>query len=404
MKKHPFAILTILLLLLACNPLDDPGIDFNCDDNPAVCELAGSSNAFGWDIFRKLHEAEPDSNLFISPFSISTAFGMLLNGARTETREEILQVMYLNGWTEEDINDAFKALLEVLPALDPGVKMNLANSIWYREGFAVLEEFLQKNEEHFQSEVRAMDFNDPATKDIINGWIEDQTNGKIKDMIDQISPQTVMFLINAIYFYGQWQYEFDPEETAQEFFYPDDGEHTTADMMNMGKVILPYYQDPELQMVDLPYGDSIFSMTIMVPNGNNSVDQLIKDLDRERVDVLLGAMEPVELSSLAIPKFKIEYKTTLVKTLGDLGMNRVFDPYGADLSGINGTGGLYVSNVIHQSFIEVDEKGTEAAAATVIVIDYNSVGYSFAANRSFVFLIRDNRTNSVLFVGKVMNP
>ena len=131
---------------------DSPGIEFNCEDNPAVCELAIANNACGYDIFQKLHLEEPGSNLFISPFSISTAFGMLLNGARSETREEILKVMYLNGWTEDEINDAFKGLLDVLPALDPRVRLNLANSIWYRDGFNVLEDFLARNDQPYQLE------------------------------------------------------------------------------------------------------------------------------------------------------------------------------------------------------------------------------------------------------------
>lgn len=404
MKSFQFSILTFILLIIACNPVEDPGIDFTCADNPNVCELATSNNGFGLDIFQKLHEADPTANLFISPYSIATAFGMLLNGAKEETRQEILEVMYLNGWTEKDINEAFKVLLEIIPLLDPKVKFNVANSVWYREGFDVLDEFLQKNEDFFLSEIRPADFDDPETKDIINGWIEDQTNGKIKDMIDQISPQTVMFLINAIYFYGEWLYQFDPEDTASDFFFPDGEEPVETEFMSLGKVHLPYYGNADMQMIDLPYGDSIFSMTIMVPKGENSVDELIQQMDRTVLQEQFDAMESVELESVVIPKFKMEYKKTLVQTLKDLGMQDVFDPALADLSGIDGRKDLFVSNVIHQSFIEVDEKGTEAAAATVIVIDLSSIGTTFMANRSFIFFIRDNRTNSILFTGKMMKP
>jgi serpin B len=406
MKTSNLLFLISLFILITGCVKDDPVIDFKCEDNQDVCDLAKSNNDFGYDIFKKLHEEDPESNLFISPFSISTAFGMLLNGARTETREEILEVMKLNGWTETDMNDAFKALLEILPALDNKVKLNLANSIWYREGYNVLEDFLQRNSEHFGSEIREMDFSDPETKDIINGWIEDQTNGKIKDMIDQIKPTTVMFLINAIYFYGEWTYEFDKDNTKTGFFYPDYGQAVECEMMKMGEVTLPYYKAENYQLLDLPYGDSIFTMTILLPDSDYNVDKVIGEMDPVILEGQFEAMQETEITQVSIPKFKIEYKKKLVETLISLGMERVFDPARADLSGINGYGDLFVSDVIHQSFIEVDEKGTEAAAATVIVVIETSAGNEiyFDANRSFVFFIRDNRTNSILFSGKLITP
>ena len=395
----------MVFLVTACVE-DVPDIDFSCEENPNACDLAESNNAYGIDIFKKLHEEEPESNLFISPFSISTAFGMLLNGARTETRQEILEVMHLNGWTEKEMNDAFKALLEILPALDNKVKLNLANSIWYRDGYSVLEEFLQQNSEHFGSEIREMDLGDPQTKEIINSWIEEKTNGKIKDMIDQINPNTVMFLINAIYFYGQWTYEFDVENTETRLFYPDYGQNLECKMMKMGGVNLPYYKAQHYQLLDLPYGDSIFTMTILLPDNDYDVDQVIREMDPGVLEQQFKEMVSMEITYASIPKFKIEYKKKLVETLISLGMEKVFDEFHADLSGINGYGGLFVSDVIHQSFIEVDEKGTEAAAATVIVIIETSAGNEiyFDANRSFVFFIRDNRTNSILFTGKLIAP
>jgi serpin B len=223
-------------------------------------------------------------------------------------------------------------------------------------------------------------------------------------MIDQIDPTTVMFLINAIYFYGQWTYEFDKDDTETQFFYPDFGDPVECEMMKMGEVHLPYYSAQNYDLLDLPYGDSIYSMTILLPKGDYNVDKLITDMDPVVLEEQFDAMHSTALGSVSLPKFKIEYKKTLVETLYSLGMEKVFNPFQADLSGINGVGDLFVSNVIHQSFIEVDEKGTEAAAATVIVIDYNSAGTSFDVNRSFVFFIRDNRTNSVLFTGKLISP
>ena len=405
MKKTNLLFIFLFISILACTP-DEPVIDFQCSDNQDVCDLARSNNSFGLDIFTKLHEADPESNLFISPFSISTAFGMLLNGSKTETKEEILEVMYLNGWTEEDLNLAFKSLMEVLPALDRKVKLNIANSIWYKENYVVLEDFIQKNKENFSSEVREIDFLDPESVEIVNQWIEDETEGKIKDMIQQFDPNTVMLLINAIYFYGEWLNEFDEDETSKKLFYLKGVQSVMCDMMHMEGANLPYYSGNQYQMIDLPYGDSIFSMTIVLPNANNSVDELLTENNISEIANNFGLMQSTDITALSLPKFKFEYKESLVETLEKLGVKKVFIPGIADLSGINGKRDLYVNEVLHQSFIEVNEKGSEAAAATVIVVLDSSVGEEaqFIANRPFVFFIRDNRTNSVLFTGKLMDP
>jgi len=380
-------------------------VKFQCSDNEDVCELAESNNDFGWDIFKVINDDKTESNIFISPFSISTALSMTLNGAKGETKDEMIKVLQYNGWDLNKINSSYKALLEVLPYLDDKVKMRIANSIWYRQGFNVLPEFLDINKNNYDAEIRAEDFNNPETKDIINGWVENKTEGKIKDIIKTVDPNTVMFLINAIYFKGNWKYEFDKKKTFKGDFNLQGGDKIKTDFMSINEITLPYYNSPNFDMIDIPYGDSIYSMSIIMPDNGISVDELVDEMDIVTWSNAIDNLRNVEMT-LTIPKFKIENKEYLKETLRSLGMKKVFNPSQADLSGINGTGGLWVSKVIHQSFVEVDEKGTEAAAATVVAVELKAspIVSSFVADKPFLFVIRDNATNSILFIGKVINP
>jgi serpin B len=314
----------------------------------------------------------------------------------------MMETLKYTGWNNDTLNTAFRDLLGILPLLDKNVKMNNANSIWYRKGFNLLPSFLDANTKHFSAEIKEKDFSKPATLAEINTWVEEKTGGKIRDIINKIDPNTVMMLINAIYFKGQWKYEFDKKNTANESFYLETGSTTNVEMMHSTEMNVNYYRDNKLSMIDLPYGDSVYSMTLILPNYNYKTDDVIRELNISNWENMRDKMT-VTKTDIALPKFKLEYKAKLVDYLKAMGMKNAFQPDLADFSGINGTKDLFISDVIHQSFVEVDEAGTEAAAATVVVI-ITSAGNSFIANRPFIFLIRENKTNSILFIGKVMNP
>ena len=391
----------MILTLISCGKSNE--VKFQCSDNQDVCDLARSNNDFGFDIFKALHKKHLKDNLFISPFSISTALSMTVNGAQGETYDEMIRTLKYNGWDLDELNNAYKAYLDIVPFLDDKVKLSIANSIWYKNDFQVLPEFIDVNKKYFNSEVYGRDFSKSSTKDEINGWVDDKTEGKIKDILDQVDPDAVMFLINAIYFKGKWMYQFDKKKTTKQDFILEDGNRVKVDMMDGGEITIPYYENDIFQMIDLPYGDSIFSMSILLPLHNNKVDDIIANLDISSWNDYVKNMAPLKMP-VQIPRFKIEFKDSLKNVLIDLGMYKAFNPAQADFTKIRKSGGIFIDDVIHQSFVEVDEKGTEAAAATVVIIKDSSIGKYFYANRPFVFVIRDNRTNSVLFIGKMMNP
>ncbi len=393
----------VVLFFVSCDKEELVNTDFDCRDNFKICELTHDNNDFGFSLFNAVNNNSKGENIFISPFSISAALAMTLNGARDETNVEMTETLKYSGWNKDSLNTAFRDLLQLLPDLDKKVKINNANSIWYRTGFEVLPDFLDVNKNFFNAEVRDKDFSNPNSVIEINKWIEDKTEGKIRDVLKTLDPQAVMLLINAIYFKAQWKNEFDKKETKIEKFYLENGNQINVSMMHSSKMKLPFYQSSKFSMIDLPYSDSVYTMSILLPNINHGVDEIINDLNIVNWENIQDKMFNTEIE-VAIPKFKLEYKTSLKSILPNLGMKLAFIPGVADFSGINSFGNLYIDDVIHQSFVEVDEAGTEAAAATVVIISNTSVGNEFYANRPFVFLIRDNKTKSILFIGKMMNP
>lgn len=399
-------LLVATLFLSGCdtfgsNPVTDP-------DPPRALtqeetQIVEADNAFGLNVFTSLNASAPEENLFISPLSISMALGMTLNGAAGDTRAQMEDVLQKKGLTEAAINDSYRSLIDLLTQLDPKVTLNIANSIWYREGFNVLPAFLETNRTSFDAEVEALDFNDSKSLDTINGWVDDKTNGLIDKIIDEISPEAVMYLINAVYFKGTWTYEFDPAHTQDADFHNADGSTTTTPLMSL-RGTLPYYKNNEISLVDLPYGDSLYSMTLLLPEGEQSLDAIIENMTTTSWADWTSAATLREID-LFLPKFELAYKTSLKNTLALLGMQDAFSPASADFTRINDNGGLFISDVLHKTFVTVDEQGTEAAAVTAVVVETTSVGPPppvFRADRPFIFAIRERHSGSILFIGKVL--
>ncbi len=406
--KTPFILLTlgVAMLLTQCtDTVEGPrGTDFACTDTPDVCSLTKDQNVFGFDLFQELHAAKPTDNIFISPMSISTALAMALNGAAGQTYTDMQAAMRVSDWEQNRLNAAYRSLLEVVPNLDPKVQLQIANSIWYRDTYVVRQEFLDVNRTFFKSQVSALDFNSPAAKATINKWVNDQTKGLIKDIVNDISPETVMFLINAIHFKGTWRHQFDAKKTSQQPFFLADGTQKNVDMMLLSKISLPVFSDDRLTAIDLPYGDSIFSMTILLPNEGYSMDALVASLSTANWRVWLDNLSDSPRMTFRMPKFKMEYEQLLNRALTDMGMGIAFVPQQANFTNIAKDENLHISAVRHKAFVEIDEKGTEAAAVTSIEFETTSLPPEIVVNRPFVFVIRDNKTNSVLFIGKMMQP
>jgi len=402
----------IILVTLLC-----VFFSFNCGEHisgPEIPEtreltvsekrLTESGNIFGLKLFREMNKDEIGKNMFISPLSVSYALGMTLNGAAGETREAMAKTLELQGMSIEDINKSYKSLMELLTALDPDVIFEIANSIWYREGFHVEKEFIDVNKEFFDALVRALNFNDPASLDIINGWVSEKTHGLIEEVIDEIDPATIMFLINALYFKGTWLYEFDPDDTIPATFYPDNGSETEVQMMSQRAEFL-YYENDQFQAIDLPYGSEKFSMTVFLPHKGIKVDDLISQMNDQTWSNWINAFpEEKQEVNLYLPRFTIEYEKSIREVLISLGMGIAFTG-AADFSNINKNGGLFISDVNHFTYVNVDEEGTEAAAVTVVEIRVASGGPPvMRIDRPFFFVIRENHNDTILFMGKVMNP
>lgn len=408
MKSYPIALLLFMLGFIQCSTGD--GIDpnptrkqVNCSDVPGICALSEPINSFGIDLFKRLHADEPESNIFISPLSISSALTMTANGASGETQSQMLEALKLENQPLANTNTDYQNFITEIPVLDPLVKLSIANSIWYREGYPVKDDFLKVNEENFLSETQELDFGLPQAVEIINGWIEDNTGGLIRDMLDAIPGDAVMYLINAIYFKGDWLYAFDNENTIDSYFYKEDSSTVSIDMMQQPEIGIPYLYRAEFQAVDLPYGDSLFSMMLLLPNEGYTITDLIDVLGPSAYSEWAGDMQ-AKTVKLSLPRFKMEYKQLLNQHLMDMGMPLAFTD-AADFSGI-ADASLKISRVIHQSVVELNEKGTEAAAATVVEIVETSVpSYpTLIFNKPFLFIIKERVGNNILFIGKMMDP
>ena len=372
-------------------------------------QVAAAANEFSFSIFSRINEQHPESNIFISPFSISTALSMTANGAKGETKEEMKEALALPHLTDAEMNQAYKDLVELLLGLDNTINLQIANSNWYRELYHIRPDFQDILLEYYEAEVKPADFDDPATKDQINQWIENKTNGKIKNMLDGIPSDAVMYLINAIYFKADWQYRFDESKTEKASFFSPAGE-VQADMMFAPGAKVSYHYDEAFTMVDLPYGNGQFSMTIMMENGSGKpINEIIQTLTPEDFDSYINNADTIT-AEIYLPKFKMEFKKLLNEVLIDMGMGLAFGDGATDFSGLFEENlALAISRVLHQSFIEVNEKGSEAAAATIVEITELSAGpdprpKAFHINRPFAFFIREKHSNAILFAGKMLNP
>jgi len=369
--------------------------------------MVKSTNSLSFDIFKEIVSAEEDTNVFISPLSISYALGMTYNGANGETEEAMKRVLGYGELTDQEINETYKNLTQALVGLDPDVLLEIANSIWHRNSFAVEDSFINVNQEYFDAEVAALDFNDGGACDIINGWVSEKTHEKIDKVINPpIDPLTMMFLINAVYFNGTWTYEFDEDDTHDAPFYLGDGSTVMCDMMTQ-KNEYSYINGDGFIALDLPYGYANFSMTVFLPDKDNNVDDLIAQFNPENWDNWMNSLHTDSLR-LFMPKFRIACKYSLVPALRALGMGVAFVPFEADFSGINPSyEDLHISDVLHNTFVQVDEEGTEAAAVTVVEIGTTSVpplNKIIRIDRPFAFVIHEKNTGAILFMGKIVNP
>jgi serine protease inhibitor len=380
---------------------------------PADSNLIAAANSFGWKLFHQLNETATDNtNLFISPMSISYALAMALNGADGATRDAIALTMELAGMSQKDIDASNKQLMSFLTTADTTVIFNIANSIWYRSGLPIRDDFVTDNQTYFNAEVQGLDFAAPDAAGTINAWVKKSTRDKIPQIVSPpINPQTIMFLINAIYFKGSWSTKFIRSGTRDLPFHLIDGSTENCRMM-FDKRKFAYYENPDFQAIRLPYGDSAFSMLVFLPRDTAGADALITDLDEDAWQLWRNSLHVTEVE-FGLPRFKFEYSVTLNDILKNMGMEIAFAPRDADfgrmvhLDQLQGEN-VYISDVKHKTFLQVDEEGSEAAAVTSITMALtSSVALPppvMIVDHPFLFAIEEKTTGSLIFVGKVMKP
>ncbi len=380
-----------------------PPVEWTAD----VQWAAEGNNAFALALYKQLSEQEKGKNVFYSPYSVHGALAMTATGAKGNTRDQMLKVLRLP-------TDA-----QVLAAGDMGryyahprkdFELSVANALWGQKGFPWRAEWLAVQNERFGAGFNEADFggNPEGERLRVNKWVEEKTRDRIKELLlrDQITQDTRMVLTNAIYFKGKWATQFKTENTRNEPFKCDDGTKVDVPMMN-ASLACRYGHDDGVTMIALPYQGGELAMIVVLPKNGEKLSELEKRLTPERFAKWFSRMGDCDKMPVAVPRFKIESRYELPERLKALGMVDAFDPDHANFTGMSDRPPLYISAVAHKAFVEVNEEGTEAAAATAVVVTEKvaaTTSEPFRADRPFLFLIRDTKHGTILFVGRVEKP
>ncbi|HEY9228879.1 MAG TPA: serpin family protein [Gemmatimonadaceae bacterium] len=366
-------------------------------------DVLSASNAFSFGLWKTINQAQRDSNVFVSPLSASFALGMTMNGAAGQTYDEMRTALRFGNASLASIDSGYKSLIGLLTSLDASTTMQIANSIFYRQGVPFVQTFLDDASKWFDAEVKAQNFGDVAgTLSAVNGWASAKTNGRIPTVLQQVDPNDVMYLLNAIYFKGSWRDKFDPALTRDAPFHPATGADQTAKLMQrQGK--MAYAETDTYQAVDLAYGDSAFTMTVLLPKAGTSVETVAASLTPESWQSLTSKFRAQEVA-LYLPKITFSWKRKLIEDMKAQGMVAAFKPGGADFTRMSSAGkDLFISLLQQNTFVAIDEEGTEAAAVTIVGVTLTSAPLvvNMRVDRPYVFVIRERLSGTVLFMGKI---
>jgi serine protease inhibitor len=370
--------------------------------------LIQADNRFAIKLLKQASAATRDTlpNLFVSPLSVAMALAMTYNGAAGTTEAAMRSTLELDGMTLEEVNEANQSLIALLRGLDPHVQFQIANSIWYLQGYSVEQPFLDANRDYFDARVTPLDFASPTAPATINAWVNEQTRGVIPTIVDQIPDGMRLYLINAIYFKGDWTQQFDPRLTQPRPFHLTNGSTINVPTMTHGaQAKLRLTHRPYATIVDLPYGGAAFSMTIVLPADTGSVDQLVGALTPDQWNEWTASLQDAE-SEIFLPKFKLTNNLGLIPTLDGLGMGVAFgcEPLTADFTRIHNPSELCITEVKHKTYVDVNEEGTVAAAVTSVGIGVTSAPASIVIDRPFIFALRENLSGTILFMGVIRHP
>jgi serpin B len=408
--RVPVAIALGLLLVGGCTPTEPEGPPPLLSELPRPLSapeirIVDGANAFAFDLLREATRSLPsDSNAFLSPLSASMALGLTLNGANGQTYDDMRAALRLSDLSEQEINAGYHDLIGLLRGLDSRTEMRIANSMWARVGLPLEEGFANAGRDFFDAEIATLDFASPAAVPTINDWVSEKTNGRIPRLLEQIASDEVLFLINAIYFKGNWRTAFARQDTRSEPFHGADGQDRVARLMHLEET-LHYHETEEFQAVDLLYGNGAFAMTVLLPAAGRTPAGLLAGLDAAGWRQITQSFREAEVT-LTLPRFRLEYSRKLNEDLSALGMGIAFDGTRADLYRIADVrpDRLYLTRVEQKTFVEVNEEGTEAAAATSVGVGVTSAPQvvTMRVDRPFIVAVRERLSGTVLFLG-VMN-
>ncbi|HHU25039.1 MAG TPA: serpin family protein [Bacteroidales bacterium] len=418
MKPACFTLFSLfiagMLLAVSCDksPVHDEEVPMGELPDPIRIELRseekkmiGSDQAFAFEFFENVYREEAedeDANFMVSPLSLSMALMMTSNGAAGETKLAMRTTLHLDGYGDEEVNAYYKKLKEALLKTDPSTKLSIANAIFTNQLVNIHEAFIQTNQSYFDATIQKVNFGDPATVGIINGWASEHTNGLIKKVIERTQSLDLMYLLNAIYFKGIWTTQFDKKNTSRKPFTNLDGGRANVDMMHQ-TANFNYTEDRTFQLIQLPYGNQAFSMMVLLPLEGISLGEAVTVLNGDGYwGGLQSRLSDTEVV-LSLPKFKTEYSKKLNDVLTTMGMGVAFSNM-ADFSGMSDYSAK-ISFVKQDTYISTDEEGTEAAAVTTVGVEVTALPSPrkviFNANRPFLYLIQENSTGAILFMGAV---
>jgi len=406
--KRIYQLILIVLFTAGCSRQND--LIIQVPDEAKTIQLTANQgkrvtqdNEFAFDLLKKTITASGETNVFVSPLSVSIALGMTWNGAIGTTKTEMEAALKMNGMSATDINDYYRIMLSTLPSIDPTTKLSIANSLWYRTGLEVKPDFLKVNSDYFNAYIKQMDFSQAWALDTINNWCAKKTNNLIKNPLDKISPDAVMYLVNAIYFKGIWRKHFETKNTQEANFTNEFGNQVKVNMMYQ-KDTFNFVQDDNAQYLDMPYGNNAFCMTVILPNDGKTIDNVLNYLTTDSWNNTIKYSQ-TKVVEVYFPRFKTQNKFLLNDPLKNMGMNLAFTD-NADFTNI-ANAPLKITRVLHDTYVEVTEEGTEAAAVTIVEVGITSVLNApipvFRVNKPFLFVIREKSTGVILFIGKMGN-
>jgi serine protease inhibitor len=415
-NKRTMKMITIVLLMvltgavMSCSKQETSGPDEFSNLPEKSAQLINADNKFGLGLFQKIvTKAGNSDNTMISPLSISLALAMTYNGANGQTQSDMEKTLELSGLTREQINNSYKALVAALQSADPDVVLEIANAIYYRQEFNVITDFININKNFYKAAAAPLDFKSNDALKTINGWVAEKTHGKIPAILDQIDPALVMVLLNAIYFNGLWKNKFGENDTHALPFTFGNGSRMSIPQMNQ-ETGLEYTSNDLFSAVHLPYGKGQYQMTVLLPNQGKTTGNVVTALTNDNWNLWMKSFSTKKNVEVTMPRFKFSWEMKLNDILSEMGMTSAFTPGRADFTGISKEAELYISFVIHKTFIDVNENGTEAAAVTAVGIFTTSIPTDppgkiyFSVDRPFLFAITEKTTGTILFIGEIKSP